>query len=174
MKKMIVNGEEWMLPLLEFRDWLRDLRNDENSRDIRRRNGQKGIGPFTMGTRQRILENLLKMEEEIGQTLISTQELVAIQYQWNYDGNFRESVSRIFNRIKGGNLVIPDNDADDRRREEYEILEEVCEEKNVNPEHIKELLEVERSKLSFLRRRGMFEDLKTKIAGFVSRNEDII
>lgn len=171
MKKMIVNGEEWMLPLLDFRDWLRDLRNDESSRDTRRRNGQKGIGPFTMTTRKLVLERLLMMEEQIGQSLISTQELVAIQYQWNYDGNFRDSVSEIFERVKGGNLVIPKDVTENRRREEYDILEQVCNEKNVDAEHIKELLEVERSMLSFLRRRGMFDDLKTKIAGFVNRSE---
>jgi len=171
MKKMIVNGEEWMLPLLEFRDWLRDLRNDESSRDTRRRNGQKGIGPFTMATRKTVLERLLMMEKQIGESLITTQELVAIQYQWNYDGNFRDSVSEIFERVKGGNLVIPNNVTENRRKEEYDILEEVCKEKNVDAEHVKELLEVERSMLSFLRRRGMFDDLKTKIAGFVNRSE---
>lgn len=171
MKKMIVNGEEWMLPLLEFRDWLRDLRNDETSRDTRRRNGQKGIGPFTMETRKSVLEKLLSMEKQIGQSLITTQELVAIQYQWNYDGNFQDSVSEIFNRVKGGKLVMPKNPTENRRQEEYDILDEVCEEKNVNAEHIKELLEVERSKLSFLRRHGMIQDLKTKIAGFVNRSE---
>lgn len=171
MKKMIVNGEEWMLPLLEFRDWLRDLRNDENSRDTRRRNGQKGIGPFTMATRKQVLEKLLSMEKQIGQNLITTQELVAIQYQWNYDGNFQDSVSDIFTRVKGGNLVVPVNPSDDRRKEEYDILDEVCKEKNVDAAHIKELLEVERAKLSFLRQRGVIVDLKTKIAGFVSRSE---
>lgn len=171
MKKMIVNGEEWMLPLLEFRDWLRELRNDESRRDTRRRNGQKGLGPFTMDTRRSILERLLSMEGVIGMSLISTEELIAIQYQWNYDGSFGEPVSSIFERIKGGNLTMPQNPAEDRRREEYAILEEVCAEKGVNAEHIKELLEVERAKLNFLRRRGVYEDIKTKIGTFVNRNE---
>jgi DNA sulfur modification protein DndC len=168
MKKMIVNGEEWMLPLLEFRDWLRDIRNSEEHRDSRRRNGQEGIGPFTMDTRKEILERLLKMENEVNRTLITIQELAAIQYQWNFDGNFQHSVSKIYNKIKGVELMIPtQSSTEQRRQEEYQLLTEVCREKNVNPEHIRELLELERGKLAFLRRRNIHSDLKAKITKFV-------
>ena len=172
MKKMIVNGEEWMLPLLEFRDWLRDLRNAETARDTRRRNGQPGIGPFTMQTRCRILKRLLQIQEEVDQPLITEEELIAIQFQWNYDGYFGETVSTIVNKVKGDSFDMPENPIDERRKEEFKILEEVCNEKNVSPEHIKELLEVERGKLSFLRRNGMFQDIKAKIATFVERAEN--
>ncbi len=172
MKKMIVNGEAWMLPLLDFRDWLRDLRNDASARDTRRRNGQPGMGPFTMQTRRKILEKLLQIEKEVGQKLITEEELIAIQFQWNYDGYFGKTVNSIVNSVNGGMFDMPENQIDERRKEEFNILDEVCLEKNVNAEHIKELLEVERSKMTFLRRHGLFDDLKTKIAAFAERAED--
>ncbi len=168
MKKMIVNGEEWMLPLLEFRDWLREIRNSEDHRDSRRRNGQEGIGPFTMETRNEILEKLLQMEKQVNRTLITIQELAAIQYQWNFDGNFKYSVAETYNKIKGVKLMIPtQSSTEQRRQEEYELLTEVCKENGVNPEHIRELLELERGKLSFLKRRNIHSDLKAKITKFV-------
>lgn len=174
MKKMIVNGEEWMQPLLDFRDWLREIRNSESHRDNRRRNGQEGLGPFTMNARKEILEKLLTIEKQVNQNLITTQELAAIQYQWKYDGNFQHSVVEIFNRVKGGNLMLPrQSTIEQRRQEEYKILNKVCKEKGVNPEHIRALLETERSKLSFLgsKRGNIFVDIKAKITEFVSRLE---
>jgi DNA sulfur modification protein DndC len=171
MRKMIRNGEEWMLPLLEFRDWLRDLRNDTSARYNRRRNGQPGLGPFTIETRKLILERLLRIELEIGQTLISTQELAAIQYQWNYDGYFDGSVSELVSKIRVKSTMSAEMDGYSRRKDEYELLSNVCREMNVNPDHIKELLEVERSKLTFLRRHGLFDDIKAKIESFTNNSD---
>jgi len=171
MSNMIINGEEWMQPLIKFRDWLYEIRDDESKRSKRRRNGQPGLGPFTMETRKEILEKLLKIENEVGIELISLQELVAIQYQWNYDGNFRFSVAEIYSQIKGDNKMISENQISKRRNEEFEILEEVCNEFGINPIHIKELMELEREHLSFLRRHNIFEDMKIKIAKFIREEE---
>lgn len=177
MKKMIVNGEEWMLPLLEFRDWLREIRNTDEKREQNRRNGQKGLGPFTMETRKEILERLLLMENEVNRNLITIQELAAIQFQWNFDGNFDYSVAKIYNKIKGAEIMIPTKSTNaQRRQEEYELLKTVCQEKEVNPEHIRELLELEREKFDFLKRRNIHTDMKAKITKFVeianSRHSD--
>ncbi|MFQ5769546.1 MAG: DNA phosphorothioation system sulfurtransferase DndC [bacterium] len=171
MSNMIVNGEEWMQPLIEFRDWLHEIRDDETKRDNRRRNGQPGPGPFTMETRKEILERLLIIECEISYEFITMQELVAIQYQWNYDSNFRYSVSEIYSKIKGNKAMVPENQLSKRRNEEFEILEEVCQDYKVNPDHIKELMELEREHLSFLRRHNIFEDMKGKIERFVTDKE---
>ena len=104
MSNMILNGEEWMQPLIKFRDWLYEIRDNTEMREKRRRTGQDGIGPFTMDTRKEILERLLRLEGEVKQELITIQELAAIQGQWNYDGSFRFSVSEIYTKIKGKKL----------------------------------------------------------------------
>lgn len=171
MTNMIINGEDWMQPLLDFRNWLYELRNEESKREKRRRTGQPGLGPFTMKTRKELLERLLRLEDKVGFELISTQELAAIQFQWNYDGSFRYSVSDLYSKIKGKKAMIPKDNISDRRREEFEILEDVCKSNNINPDHIKELMELEREHLSFLRRHNIFEDMRTKIEKFVKERD---
>ncbi|MFQ5685954.1 MAG: DNA phosphorothioation system sulfurtransferase DndC [Candidatus Scalindua sp.] len=173
MQHMITNGEEWMLPLIDFRDWLYIIRDDETKREKWRRNNQPGLGPFQMEVRKKILERLLRIECEVGMDLISKEELMAIQYQWNYDGNFRYSVAEIYSEIKGDSEMIPQDQISERRKEEFEILDEVCRDFDVDPEHIKELTELEREHFSFLRRHNIFEDMKLKIERFVRRSEEV-
>lgn len=172
MSHMILNGEEWMVPLNEFRDWLYEVRDDETKREKWRRNNRPGTGPFRMEVRKEILERLLKIECDLEMEFISKEELMAIQYQWNYDGNFRYSVAEIYSEIKGENDMVPQDQISERRKEELEILDAVCEEFGVDPSHIKELTELEREHLSFLRRHNIFEDMKFKIEGFVRRSEE--
>lgn len=170
---MIMNGEEWMLPLIEFRNWLKIIRDDESKREKSRRNDGPGPGPFTIETRKEILERLLRIESKVNMELISLPELAAIQYQWHYDGKFRFQVSDIYEKIKGKKVMIPENKISERRREEYRILEEVCKEHGINSDHIKVLMELEREHLTFLRRRTIFSDMQTKIKRFVKEVEGI-
>ena len=171
MTNMILNGHEWMQPMIDFRDWLHEIRNDESKRDNRRRNGSPGIGPFSKETRKEILERLFKVECEVEHEFITKQELIAIQNQWNYDGNFRYSVAEIYSKIKGNNSMVPEEQMSERRNEEFEILEEVCKDYEINPNHIKELMQLEREHLSFLRRHNIFEDMRNKIERFVAENQ---
>lgn len=171
MQHMIRNGEEWMKPLFNFRNWLKEIREDEDRREKIRRTGQDGLGPFNIETRKEILQRLLQVEQEIKMELISMSELAAIQYQWNYDGKFRFQVADIYEKIKGKKAMIPKDKILERRREEFKILEEVCEKYTVNSDHIKELMELERANLSFLRRPSIYEEMKRKIERFVKQNQ---
>jgi DNA sulfur modification protein DndC len=172
MTNMIANGEEWMLPLMDFRDRLAEYRNDETKRMKRRRTGQEGIGPFTMATRKEILEELLKLEKRVDMELISREELSAIQLQWQYDGNFTDSVSEIYQKIKGVETMIPESQIAKRKREEYRILAEACEAHGVDPDHVKELMQLENEHLSFLRRHNIFEDMRKKVERFIVESND--
>ena len=77
-------------PLLDFRDWLASIRNDKERRQARRRDGRVTItddgrfvpGPFTLQARAEIFERLRVLEEETGQTLISTEEIGLIHEIW--------------------------------------------------------------------------------------------
>ncbi len=174
MTNMIANGEEWMLPLMDFRDELAVLRNDESKRMKRRRNGQKGVGPFTMETRKKILEKLLHLENQVEMELITKEELAAIQLQWYYDGNFTDSVSEIYRKIKGVETMIPESQIPRERdkREEYRILAEACEANGVDPDHVKELMQLEKEHLSFLRRHNIFEDMRKKVERFIEESKE--
>jgi DNA sulfur modification protein DndC len=176
MMGMIVNGEEWMKPLLKFRDWLKEIRDKEEYREQRRRSGQKGLGPFTIQTRKEILERLLDIQERIyphTQTyLISIQELSAIQVQWHYDGKFQYSVAEIYQRITGRSLMISEYSSLERRKEEFAMLESISEQHDVQAAHIKELLELEQQHFAFLRRGTIFTNMEQKIKRFVEENEE--
>jgi len=178
MQGMITNGEDWMQPLLDIRDWLLEIRNNPDKREKQRRNKQDGIGPFTIDTRKEILERVLAAEVLVAATLgedhefISRPELAAIQTQWNYDGHFEYSVREIYEQVKGKKLMLENqNLQDERRSEEYRVLEQICIEHGINPEHIKVLMEIERKKYGFLRRNNLFSDMKTKIEEFVKEME---
>ncbi len=83
MKGFIDAGEEWMQPLYEFRQKLKDWREDDSNRNKIKRNGKQGLGPFTSVARELILKELLMVEKTLGRQLISDEELVYIQSIWS-------------------------------------------------------------------------------------------
>ena len=169
MSHMIENGEEWMGPMLIFRNWLYDIRNDKTKRQQKRRNGEKGLGPFSIETRKEILERLLGVEQEVEMPLISKDELTAIQYQWNYDGYFDASVAEIYSRVKGGNDMSP-KEKDKTKQEELMLLEESCAKYDVKAGHIQELMELEKAQRVHLRRHNIHRDIKEKIEKFIRQD----
>lgn len=93
LQGFIDTGNHQFKPLVEFRDWLKSIRNKSEHRQAHRRNGRltfdlagKHIpGPFTVQTRKLILERLLSVQREFGDQLISAEELQLIYQHWNAD-----------------------------------------------------------------------------------------
>lgn len=94
MEGFIEAGYENLEPLMEFRDWLKLIRDDTNNRMHERRNGKINLmedgvttipGPFTFEARQQILSKLLKIQDEIGINLISDAEINRIKEIWSED-----------------------------------------------------------------------------------------
>ncbi|HEY9080470.1 DNA phosphorothioation system sulfurtransferase DndC [Magnetovibrio sp.] len=83
-------GNHEYLPLVEFRDWLREIRNDPSMRQAIRRNGKLTFaasgrhipGPFTIQARKLILERLLDVQERFGDRLITDAEINLIHENW--------------------------------------------------------------------------------------------
>jgi len=86
-------GNRHYAVLIEFRLWLRQIRNDPRYRSIERRNGeirfnargeqiQHVPGPFTIQARKMILDRLLATQSAYGETLISADEIERIQAIW--------------------------------------------------------------------------------------------
>lgn len=86
-------GNHHFKPLVEFRDWLKSIRNNPELRQAKRRNGRltfdlsgKHIpGPFTVQARKQILDYLLRVQDEFGAPLISDAELDLIYQFWTAD-----------------------------------------------------------------------------------------
>ncbi len=86
-------GNHQYKPLVDFRDWLKSIRNKSEHRQAYRRNGRLSFdlqgkhipGPFTIQTRKLILERLLAVQKEFGDQLISENELDLIYQHWTAD-----------------------------------------------------------------------------------------
>jgi DNA sulfur modification protein DndC len=90
MLGLVQHGYEDLKPLLEFRNWLQDMRDQPNYRCSLRRNGRNGPGPLTLEARRLILRRLRRAETRAGMKLITEREVRLIQVLWKRD---RESVS---------------------------------------------------------------------------------
>ncbi len=168
MENLIENGEDWMFPFLDFRNYIADIRDDHSKRMNRSRDNKDHIGPFNFETRAELLEKLLEIEEKTKVSLISKNELAAIQTQWNYDGSFKYSVNDIYFKVKKQNIIQDFELTKKRKEEELTLLKEVAEKHGVNADHIRELLMTEKEFVSFLRRRNIYTDIQKKIERFVN------
>ena len=146
MESLINNGEKWMQPLLNIRNWLKDNRDNEDYRMKERRNGRAGKGPYTIYARAEILKQLLKAQKTIGKELITIQELKSIQIIWNMDG-YLTNVYNIYNEIFNNNkFKINMNKRDKIKEEQKQKLEKICEKYMINSESLHRLLNEEKNK----------------------------
>ena len=87
---LIDSGFDELEPLLDFREWILELREVERNRMPVRRDGTSKYredgsrvrGPFTMAIRRQILEKLQELEKETGRALISNPEIEIIEDIW--------------------------------------------------------------------------------------------
>ena len=85
VRNLIRQGYDELSPLLEFRDWLMEVRDLPAYRCRQRRNGTLGPGAFTITARREILGRLLLAQEQSNLTLVAEEELILIQQLWTMD-----------------------------------------------------------------------------------------
>jgi DNA sulfur modification protein DndC len=103
LQGFIDSGQHAYKPLVAFRDWLVDIRNDPTRRSAVRRNGRltfdatgKHIpGPFTIQARREILERLLQTQAAFGAQLISKDEIDLIHKLWAEDLQTEEGLANV-------------------------------------------------------------------------------
>jgi DNA sulfur modification protein DndC len=184
MEAMIDNGEEWLQPLLDFRNFLaatHDPKRKAAIRDIRRRTGKIEFygpdedrklryGPFKLVFRKELLENLLKTQEnmrkcrpDITITLIREEELHKIRQIWLHaEGDWEDSLPDIFERVTGKRLDWLDDDWSGMGGAEKRVLDEVSRSNHLPVGLLVELMDKEREYHGMSRRAGIYEQL-TKI-----------
>lgn len=87
----IKSGHRELIPLAEFRAWLMNIRDIDEYREKKRRNGtvyetktgEMGYGPFTWEARKIILTKLIETQQKMGYELITMEELKAIDEIWD-------------------------------------------------------------------------------------------
>lgn len=82
---MIDAGHDHLEPLAAFRDRIRQVSGSPDHRSKVRRNGQPGLGPLTLDARRMLLDELLALQAETGQPLITDHEVRLIREQWEKD-----------------------------------------------------------------------------------------
>ncbi len=181
MEGLVLNGDDWMEPLMEFRDVLINTRNDRAYREMRRRTDspfkeedEKTWGPYTPEARAKFLTMLLRAQRDIqlaqgeNMLLISHQELVAIQLTWYRDGIFNLKVADIYNQINEQQIVISDKYTEKFRREE-QLLREVCKEHPDDFDFIQECLLLQRNKSLMVRKRGLKDELERHLERYIAK-----
>ena len=106
----IKSGHRELIPLSEFRAWLMSIRDDDDKREKKRRNGtvyetkdgELGYGPFTWEARQLILSRLIETQQKMGYQLITVEELKAIDEIWDNELDLsRRTLVELYEKLTG-------------------------------------------------------------------------
>jgi DNA sulfur modification protein DndC len=155
-------GEEWLIPLLQFREHLMDTTNPEHKHLYRsleargthsiqlNRQGQPSYRCYTLETRQDLLRRLLLAQEQIRREgpdphmeLIDFEELCAIRGVWRSEGDWEDSLPRIYREVTGRNEPWPHQEDESwKNAATRETLLYHCSRHGLPPELVMELLEL--------------------------------
>ncbi len=178
MTSLVNNGQNWMQPLLDFRNRLVENRNLTENRKDKRRNGQIAVredgsnnGTYEESYRYEILKDLLTVQMEIQKerphiTLINNQELIAIQVTWNRDGYFDHTVGNLYKEIY--NKEMSTNNIKSLDDTERRIVKEVCSEEPNYYHLIDNLIALQETKTLMITKYGLHNDVEKRIESFVN------
>ncbi|EOV6287403.1 DNA phosphorothioation system sulfurtransferase DndC [Vibrio parahaemolyticus] len=194
MESLIQNGEEWMAPLLEFRNKLSmttDPANKEEYRNHKRRTGKVSYqyakegediaterkhvpGPYWLKYRRQWLRELLELDKKFKAEgreieLITVPELHAIRQEWIHDPNepdWDDSLPTIFREVYGYDLDWVYDDNASFGKDDAQLIHELCDNFDIEPEMIMKLIELEVSMEGLSRRSG----ISNKIASLLKRD----
>lgn len=173
MSALIENGLTWLQPLLKLRNELAEERNIIENRMAQRRNGTNavnGMGPYLPKYRASVLLRLLQAQREVQKEkphieLITNQELIAIQTIWYRDFIFDQKVSELYHTAYKSELDMKDQN--EKKEKELELLKKTCEKNPKDFELIQELLTLQKNKSLLNKKRGLKEDIETRIEAFI-------
>jgi DNA sulfur modification protein DndC len=194
MESLIQNGEQWMAPLLEFRNKLSmttDPANKEEYRNHKRRTGKVSYqyakegediaterkhvpGPYWLKYRRQWLRELLELDKKFKAEgreieLITIPELHAIRQEWIHDPNepdWDDSLPTIFKEVYGYDLDWVYDDNASFGKDDAQLIHELCDNFDIEPEMIMKLIELEVSMEGLSRRSG----ISNKIASLLKRD----
>lgn len=178
MEALIDSGEEWLEPLLDFRNELAETQNPEKKhlyRDYRRMNGKiKAMkrgenweiirGPYTLEYSKYQLRKLLEAQVAIQKngpnpsiTLILPEELSEIRRIWQTQrSDWEDSVVRIYAEVTGQTLDWIKDDLGSFSLAEQELLKKICQESKVPLRLVTKLLDIEQQLQGMTRRFSIY------------------
>jgi DNA sulfur modification protein DndC len=179
MEAMIDSGEEWMIPLLEFRDWLASTQDPAvkpAQRDYRSRDGRIKITDdgrlrwrtYTLEFSKEMLRRLLETQLEVqahdsGFVLIGEAELREIRRLWLTERqDWEDSLPKIYAEVTGRSLDWDYNDVSIPGQLELELLQQFAQMHSVPIRLVQKLLDAEWQYYG-MRRRGLIHKTIEKI-----------
>lgn len=179
MEAMIENGEEWLQPMLEFRDLLASTHDPAvklQVRQLKRRNGQVMIkragdgfvpGPYTPEVRKEFLRRLLQVQKRVqtegpnpSEQLITPQELHIIRRIWRSEAqDWGDSVPRVYREVFGTDLDWVADEQPAFSPEERQLLDTICARHDVPSAMVAKLLDIERELHGMNRRTSIYQKI---------------
>ena len=175
MEAMIDNGEDWMMPMLEFRDFLASTQEPETKgryREHRRRggfvqekDGKLIRGPYKLEFCKELLRMLLETQQQVRQEgpdpnikLITPGELEEIRKIWRTERqDWEDSVPQIYGEVIGEALDWTADDLGTFTAADKAILEALCSDKGIPLELVAKLLDTERQFYGMSRRASIYD-----------------
>ncbi|UOG92821.1 MAG: DNA phosphorothioation system sulfurtransferase DndC [Candidatus Thiothrix sulfatifontis] len=156
-------------PLYQFRNWLKEMRENESYRSPVRRNNQVGLGPFKPDARKMLLKKLLETERKTGFELISDAELAYIQQQWISDFDYsNQSVSELVKPF-GREVPALESLMPVAVSIEKDIIEKLAIENDLPSELLESLLQLGREAEGDMGRWGAKAELERKVGEFITK-----
>ena len=179
MEALIDNGEEWMQPLLDYRDLLADTQQPQvrsQLRQYKRRNGQvmKNLegkpmhwGPYRLSTRKDLLRRLLEVQNTVRkngpnpkENLIGHDELEQIRRIWrSEEQDWKDSVPKIVAETTGETTEWSKDERPGFGAVEKQLLDAICMRESVSPQMVGRLLEIEREVHGMSRRASVHQKI---------------
>jgi len=178
MENLIDSGEDWMIPLLEFREFLCETQKPDQKghfRRLKRRSGKVYLirdksryshGPYKFEWRKEFLRRLLKIQKKIQAdkpeilfSAISMEELELIRQTWrNEEHDWEDSVPAIYKEMTGDDYPFKDDDCVSFTSEDKKLLYKLCENK-MHASLIAKLIDLERNLQGMTRRAGIMNKI---------------
>lgn len=195
MEALIDSGQEWMEPLLEFRDFLSSTQDPEKKhiyRELKRRMGYVSFksdgsgkitrGPYKLDFCKEILRRLLTTQMQVRKhgpikdmTLIDQEELHAIRRIWRMErGDWVDSLPKIYMEVTGQDLPWAQNDLVDFGEREEELLNKICKENGIPTRLVTKLLDMELQTQGMNRRASIYSKLDKVLSEEWRTEEEIL
>ena len=184
----IINGYDELRPLLSFRNFIYQLRDNSEYRQNYRMDGsiyqlgtgedaRRGVGPFNMKGRKLMLQKLLEAEEQFNQSLttaekskfslpntheislIKKEELELIRQHWIDDGDWEDSLPIIYKNVKNRDYYFGYVNQPFSIDSDLNLLEEICKQEEVDLDLIKSLITIENKYQGLKKRSGIIKAL---------------
>jgi DNA sulfur modification protein DndC len=198
MEAMVDNGDEWLEPLLELRDFLAETQKPKRKVEVRqhiRKNGgymKKEYGdkddpfvrgPYTLEFCQELLTRLLRAEQRVREMappdqpvqLISVEELLEIRRIWRYERqDWHDQLPAIFKEATGRELELPLDDQALLDGEDEALLGELAASHEVPLGLVKQLIDNERDMQGLRRRAKIMDEIEKTLSQEWRSEEDLV